>query len=872
MVNVVPMVNAAADSLVAAAQAILRRRGPMSEGDLLDALGAAGVDLGPALDRPLSDVLDDHLEPIHVLADERLAWIPAVLDGRIFTHRLTAVEAEYDVIPWHPDLAPLSMLNGAAVYQQLVDGSPISEVFAELGEDFATRGVPEAVDPGGGVLLLPPGRFAELGATAGDLVGLRVTAQGFDVAKVAEVAPCGAGAALTALLEQDPGRPESLDVAVWTLCAADDSLFRQPAAPLGDLLAESELTCDAGWVALGGFDFTGWRAAGRVRIIQERYDLNSDEALAVLAAVHIYERTLDMLDAAGTADADHLVDVVAALSRQVPPAAPKPDSDRSTVGMALEFLAEPAVAAAVLDQIGHGEEREATALRFFAESLEPMAPRAARPALRWLQAKAFELLGEIEAAEATLEAAESLDASWPLTLMSLARYASDRGDAERGLSLLRRAGMPEDHELVLLLQHFRPAARIGLGRNERCWCGSGRKYKVCHLNREQLPLEERAAWLYQKSSADLLEGPFAELVLEAAYERARYWDSPEAMGRALDDGLVFDAVLFEGEAFEDFLDLRGRLLPADERLLAQQWLLTERSVHEVVAVRRGEGMTLRDVRTGDIHEVRERAGSTQVTAGELYCARVVPAGESMQIFGGLHPVSVGERDTLIALLDDEPDPVELVALLSRRFAPPRMANTEGEPLMLCDVTLRADDPAALSDALDGTYGPHEDQPDGTRMWLEHIVTHGMQRIRAQIDLRGDELHVHANSADRFDRVLAVVHELAPSAAVVSETREPADDARAFQRLAERSPAEPAAASDPPDIPELAAALEEMVRQYEAAWLDEPIPALSGHTPRECAEDPTRRPDLIRLLDSFGPDTGAPGMMSTERLRAALGLN
>ena len=24
-------------------------------------------------------------------------------------------------------------------------------------------------------------------------------------------------------------------------------------------------------------------------------------------------------------------------------------------------------------------------------------------------------------------------------------------------------------------------AHPGLGRNERCWCGSGRKYKACHL-------------------------------------------------------------------------------------------------------------------------------------------------------------------------------------------------------------------------------------------------------------------------------------------------------------------------------------------------------------------------------------------------------
>ena len=40
-----------------------------------------------------------------------------------------------------------------------------------------------------------------------------------------------------------------------------------------------------------------------------------------------------------------------------------------------------------------------------------------------------ERLGDLEQAEATFRAAESLDSSWPLTLMSLARYASDRADA-----------------------------------------------------------------------------------------------------------------------------------------------------------------------------------------------------------------------------------------------------------------------------------------------------------------------------------------------------------------------------------------------------------------------------------------------------------
>lgn len=220
--------------------------------------------------------------------------------------------------------------------------------------------------------------------------------------------------------------------------------------------------------------------------------------------------------------------------------------------------------------------------------------------------------------------------------------------------------------------------------------------------------------------------------------------------------LTLDVVLFEGGAFADFLTTRGSLLPEDERLLAGQWLLVQRSVHEVVAVSPGQGFTLRDVRTGDVHQVRERAGSAQVKVGQLYCARVVPAGDTMQIFGGLEPVSLGERDDLIALPDDDPDPVGLVAALSRRFAPPVLQNTEGESLTMCDATLRVDDPVALAQALDDAYDRDDEQTDGTLVWYEHVITHGMQRIRAHLELGGDQLHVHANSAARFERVLATV--------------------------------------------------------------------------------------------------------------------
>ncbi len=866
------------ESIAAVVRQVLSARGPMTEDDLLRRLDADGVDLDPDADATVAEILDEDSGPVIPLTDGRWAWIPALLDGRVFTHRLSEEEVAYDIIECGPDLAPVAMLTEVEAYQRLVDGSPVTEVLPSFdGDLLAARGVPATAVDSEGALLLRPGYFAALGVRAGDLVGLRVTAMGFELAAVAEPAPCNIGTALAALLEKRPDQPEMLDAAVWTVCADDDSAFREPTAPLGDLLAATGLAWEGDWVGCSGFDFGAWRVAGRIESIMARYRFNEDQALAVLATVRLYEQTLELVDAVQTAqdnsgDEHDLAEIVTQLASVASPVKQQPDRDRTTVRAALEFLADPAVAAAALAETDSDDAGSAVALGVFAESAEPLAPRAARPALRWLRAKAHEALGNFEQAEETLHAAESLDPSWPLTLLSLARYASDRGDAERGLALLRRAGAPDDDELVELLERFRPTPRPDLGRNERCWCGSGRKYKVCHLNREQLPLEQRAAWLYQKAGAHLLDGPFAPSLIETAEARAQYWDFPEALMVAIRDGLAWDAVLFEGGAFADFLGARGFLLPDDERLLAEQWLLVERSVHEVLDVSRGHGFTLRDVRTGDTHEVRDRAGSAQVNAGELYCARVAPAGDTMQILGAMEPVSLAERDALIALLDEGTGPVDLVAALSRRFAPPVLQNTEGEPLMICDARLRVDDAAALTRALDDSYQREEGQPDGARVWFEHVITHGTERIRAHLELDGDELHVHANSAARFERVLATVRALGPSVTVLSDIRKPAGDLRAVQRLAGRSPATSAELPDPATDPTIAAALEEMARKHEAAWLDEPIPALAGHTPRQCADNPTRRPDLIRLLDSFPQDNNRPGTMSPTRLRAALGLD
>lgn len=922
-------VNAAGADVVGLVAAVLTENGPLSEDELVVAVAARGVVLGTDPGEELAEALG-HGDGLAVsLTDGRWAWLPALLAGRVFTHRLSADEVDHDVLTMCPDLDPLSVLVERAEYQRLADGGSVRVVLGALdSEVLAERGISAGVLDDDGGLLLPAGYLSAKGVAGGEVIGIGLGTDGLCVRagidlddRAEELAGLRRG--LRAALVERVGEPVELDTAVWTACAQVPELFCTALPPLAEALAGCGLSWQGEWLAGAGFDFDRWWLGNKVHALARRHDLDEDEAFAVAVTVGVYDQIAELYAAAhdavesgGRAElsallggendaADNDTTPVGeaglsssgeAVSGRVavggPDAeesgGPEPDkraSTRQAVAATMELLAEPAVAEAVLAETLGSGRGGAGALGLFAETCEPLAPRRARVALRWLRAKAHERLGELSEAEQAYSDAQTLDPDWAPVLWDLARYASDRGDAARGLSLLRRAGTPADDDLVELLERHQPAPRSDLGRNQQCWCGSGRKYKQCHLHREVAPLGGRVGWLYQKAGMFLHEGPWWEMVVAAAIERARYAEGTDAFRAAIHDPLVADAVLFEGGVFAEFLDTRGALLPDDERLLAEQWLLVSRSVHEVEHVERGHGLTLRDVRTGDRHQVSERSASRQLHTGDLVCARVVPTGDTMQIFGGIEPVGLAQRDELIALLDSEPDPVDLVAFLTRRFAPPMLCNTEGDPLVLCEASLASANPTTLVQALDSIYD-RADQTDDTETdgspdedvsvarWFEHVTTDGMTRLRATVELAGDQVRVHTNSEARLDRVLAVLRGVEPAIALVEQTRRPARDAREMQQLAARFPTAGSSGFgkqlDPTD-PDVAAALTQLARDFEHRWLDEPVPALAGYTPRQAAADPTRRDDLTRLLDTFSTDSRNPGLMDPDRLRAELGL-
>jgi len=328
------------------------------------------------------------------------------------------------------------------------------------------------------------------------------------------------------------------------------------------------------------------------------------------------------------------------------------------------------------------------------------------------------------------------------------------------------------------------------------------------------------------------------------------------LAEALDDPIVVDAALVEGGWFESFVEDRSPLLPDDEALLARSWTLGPRTVYEVVEVRAGSGVRVRDLRTGDVLDVRERTFSTVARPQVLVCARAVPDGETHQFVGAVFPVAPGREKDVIALCEDG-DPEALCEYVGALHRPPAIHTREGVPFVSCRAVLEVPDRQEAERALDGSYRRNGE------VWGEmHQIGPDEEIVRATLSLDGTRLEVHTNSEVRFERVLSRLADLLPSAQLVTKERRPL----APGQLPSFPPVE-AAITDP-------GALAEIQDLIEQRWLEDSVPALGGLTPRQAAADPTRREEVLRLIASFPPGDDLPAGAVTlrpARLRELLGL-
>ena len=213
---------------------ILTQHGPLHKDEITQHCRERGMD------DPDSAIQWNLLEmdcPARQLVDDRRVWLPAVLAGRVFTHRVSADESTHEVLIVAPDLDPITTLFEHEQYQRLADGSTACIVLAGYDDELLdVRGIPaEAIDSAG-PLLLKPGALAALDVGDGDTVGLRLTPEGIVLERVDVIAQHTAGEGLAATLGAD--EPTLFAAAAWAACVADPAVFTDPLPPLTEIVED----------------------------------------------------------------------------------------------------------------------------------------------------------------------------------------------------------------------------------------------------------------------------------------------------------------------------------------------------------------------------------------------------------------------------------------------------------------------------------------------------------------------------------------------------------------------------------------------------------------------------------------------------------
>jgi len=218
------------------------------------------------------------------------------------------------------------------------------------------------------------------------------------------------------------------------------------------------------------------------------------------------------------------------------------------------------------------------------------------------------------------------------------------------------------------------------GRNDPCHCGSGKKYKKCHLEqdearkRQSRQLDTVSAWLGYHATAVLAA---ADSVLEASGLRPAALEAFGPVSGA-------DEVHFRSFAACDYpLDAAGRVAvsrpsdadgvpvaPAprgdddgDQDALRDVLAKSHLSIHEVTESKRGKGVRLRDVFTGAEDFVWDDALGDALEPMEYVLGRKVqfterpllmPGWEKLRFHGRKRAVQALRPDFEAALDQEEP--------------------------------------------------------------------------------------------------------------------------------------------------------------------------------------------------------------------------
>lgn len=186
------------------------------------------------------------------------------------------------------------------------------------------------------------------------------------------------------------------------------------------------------------------------------------------------------------------------------------------------------------------------------------------------------------------------------------------------------------------------------GRNEPCYCGSGLKYKACHMAADRAAEEERRQW---PLAADFLRRDLLKFARDERFHAAfaaalpHYWMGYYDAGNAEEMSAAEAARFFDWFAFDyvpadeiEGMDRlaavyqaeRGADLSHYQQIVLAQWLETMPAAAYELLDYEGQRLYLRDILTGETTTVYEAGGHGATEPGDVLLVRLVPVGERLE--------------------------------------------------------------------------------------------------------------------------------------------------------------------------------------------------------------------------------------------------
>ncbi len=445
---------------------------------------------------------------------------------------------------------------------------------------------------------------------------------------------------------------------------------------------------------------------------------------------------------------------------------------------------------------------------------------------------------------------------------------------------------------------FRPRT----GRNAPCPCGSGRKYKKCHLAADEAEHARRQSTAAMHAMDERLVtklSGFAVREYGEAWEVFEdvFFDADEAIGLAAPWSVYGFEV--EGRTVVDaYLERHRRRCSRDER----RWLDAQRaawlSVWEVEDVEPGETLTLRDLLSDETRTVQETRASRTLASRDAVLGRIVDH-DGVSLLCGAHPrplppfhtaeVTRRARNRLrrkrAVPLDRLRDATfgrlliryweETVDILDMQSAaPPQLYNTDGDPLLLTVDHFEFAPEARQEIAFRiGKLEGVDREPDGgdTPVFLflrpdDPEQPDGRQTLVGRVEMSRTGLRIQTNSLARADALRERIEDACGSD-IRRRAREHSDPL-ALAGAAGNPPGPPAEPS-----PEDEQLVLEFKAHHYADWADRPLPALNNRTPREYVKTRAGRAEVdVLLKDMENRESRAPGRaFDFSEIRRELGL-